>query len=81
MQLPFSGQSCQDYLATAFPGIKEPVVECGRTAYDKVIKAGQVWLEFVSDGINSDPYDGFGLRYYTKLKGKRGELSEKSKLL
>ena len=54
--------SCDDYLVTSYPGIREPIVECGKDVLDKTVEAGQVWIEFVSNG-DSDVGKGFKLTY------------------
>ena len=58
--------SCLDYLATAYPGITQPVVECGRAIVDKEVKADQVWIEFVKNSPSSNVASVFRLRYYTE---------------
>ena len=55
--------SCLDYLATTYPGITQPVVECGRVIVNKEVKADQVWIEFVKNTLNSNVASVFGLRY------------------
>lgn len=54
--------TCDDYLVTSYPGIKEPIVECGTDVLDKKVNAGQVWIEFISNGDN-DVGKGFKLTY------------------
>lgn len=49
---------CNDYLTTTYPGITEPIVECGKTVVDKRIQAEQVWIEFVSDATT----EGIGFK-------------------
>lgn len=52
---------CQDYLLTTYPGIKEPLVECGKTVTDKEIRADQAWIEFRSNSDKSGK--GFSATY------------------
>lgn len=54
--------NCDDYLVTSYPGIKEPIVECGTDVLDKTVEAGQVWIEFISNG-DGDVGKGFKLAY------------------
>ena len=42
-----SSPLCKDYLTTTYPGITEPIVECGRTVVDKRIQAEQVSTPFL----------------------------------
>ena len=55
--------SCLDYLATTYPGVTQPVVECGKAIVDKEVKADQVWIEFVKNTPSSNIASVFRLRY------------------
>ena len=54
--------SCEDYLITSYPGISEPIVECGKDVSDKIVEADQVWIEFVTNE-DEDVGSGFKLTY------------------
>lgn len=60
---------CDDSLITTYPGIQEPLVECGKDVLDKTIEGDQVWFEFVTNKV--DEGQGFKLTYtsYTGLRG------------
>lgn len=54
---------CADYILTTYPGVAEPIEECGLEILDKKILADQVWIEFITDGL--DEGRGFSFKYYT----------------
>lgn len=54
---------CADYILTTYPGVAEPIEECGLEILDKKILADQVWVEFVTDYL--DEGRGFSFKYYT----------------
>jgi len=54
--------ACEDYLITSYPGVREPIVECGKDVLDKTVEADQVWIEFISNDDN-DVGSGFKLTY------------------
>lgn len=58
---------CDDSLIMTYPGIQEPLVECGKDVLDKTVEADQVWVEFITN--KEDEGQGFKMTYTSQQEG------------